>query len=476
MTWTEDGRLLFLGRDDDQIKLRGYRIEPGEIEAALLEHPGIEEAAVVARASGGGAVLVAFVVASGTGGVHGWRERLAARLPQHFVPGRLVEMSSLPRLPNGKIDRRQLAALPLAEPGIPTPGATLGRGERTLVAIWEGLLGRFGLAASDNFFELGGHSLLVIQMLAAIERDLGVTLSAADVFQYPTVRDLARRIEERGGPWVQPYAQLFPIQPAGTAAPFIMVAPDFFTEALATAFRGERPVYGVRGVSLRAEGNRGRWPTLTDLAEEVVAEMRRRFPDRRYLVAGYSFGGWLAIEIVRVLERRGLPVDRLYVIAPMPVDFYRLGPFRVRIDGLDRPLDELGPAAVLRLWLRSNHPVTRPPYRRARQWLTERPWRRLLGLAAGARQRAGLPLTPRLLQADARVERFRLHAQYRPGPVRTPTTFFNPLVTATVAAATWRPYFEGPFAVVGFPDPHDERCVGVAREAVLRHRGDLRRE
>ena len=282
-------------------------------------------------------------------------------------------------------------------------------------------------------------------------------------------------IEERGGSRAQPYTQLFPIQPAGTGAPFIMVAPDFFTEALATVFRGQRPVYGVRGVSLRAEGNRGRWSSMTDLAEEVVAEMRRRFPDHRYLVAGYSFGGWLAIEIVRVLERRGLSVDRLYVIAPMPVDFCRLGPVRVRIDGLERPLSELGTAAALRLWLRSNHPFTRPPYRRARQWLAERPWRRLLALAAGARQRAGLPLTPRLLQADARVERFRLHAHYRPGPVRTPTIFFNPLDTPSNAAATWRPYFTGPFTVHGIPDPHDERSVTAARDAVLQHLGDLRR-
>ncbi len=117
-----------------------------------------------------------------------------------------------------------------------------------------------------------------------------------------------------------------------------------------------------------------------------------------------------------------------------------MGPFRVRIDGLRRPLSEFSAGEILRLYLRGNHPLTRAPYRRARQWLTERPWRRLLSLVGGLRRRAGLPLTPRILQADVRVERFRLHAQYQPGPVRTPTVFFNPSGTPSDAAATWRPY------------------------------------
>ncbi len=110
-----------------------------------------------------------------------------------------------------------------------------------------------------------------------------------------------------------------------------------------------------------------------------------------------------------------MPVERLYLIAPMPVDFYRLGPFRVRIDGLRQPLDELGTLDVLRLYLRSNDPLTRRPYRRGRQWLSERPWRRVLGRLGAIRSAPGLPLTPRLLQADVRVERFELHARLPAG-------------------------------------------------------------
>ncbi len=201
MAWTADGRLLFLGRDDEQIKLRGFRIEPGEIEAALLEHPAIAQAAVVARGAGGGSAragdgepteLVAFVVATGPGGVQEWRQALAGRLPEHMVPSRLVEVPALPTLPNGKVDRRRLRELPLAVERRPVADETVpSTREHALLSLWEGLLGRTGLAVADNFFELGGHSLQVLQMVTAIEQDFEVTLSAADVFQHPTVRDLA---------------------------------------------------------------------------------------------------------------------------------------------------------------------------------------------------------------------------------------------------------------------------------------------
>jgi amino acid adenylation domain-containing protein len=479
MAWTADGRLLFLGRDDEQIKLRGFRIEPGEIEAALLEHPAIEQAAVVARGAGAGSAtagdagplqLVAFVVTRGPGGAQDWRQGLAGRLPEHMVPSRLVEVPALPALPNGKVDRRRLREAPLAAEHRPlTDETVLGTREHALLSLWEGLLGRTGIAVSDNFFELGGHSLQVLQMVTAIEQDFEVTLSAADVFQHPTVRDLAQRIGERRGPLAQDYQHLFPIQPTGRKAPFVIAVPDFFAQALAARFRGERPVYGLRGVSLRPDGNRGRWPTMTDLAEELAGEIRRRFPDTPCVLAGYSFGAWLAIETARVMEARGLPLERLYVIAPMPLDFCRIGPFRVRIAGLRRPLAELSAGHILRLYLRGNHPLTRAPYRRARQWLTERPWRRVLSLAGGLRRRAGLPLTPRLLQADVRAERFRLHAHYQPGPVRTPTVFFNPTGTSSDAAATWRPCFLGTFTVHATPDPHDAASVDAARAVVLQH-------
>ncbi len=327
---------------------------------------------------------------------------------------------------------------------------------------------------NDNFFELGGHSLLVVEMTLAIERDFGVTLSAADVFENPTVEELARRIERRGGSAAPPYRHLFPIQPAGRGMPFIIAVPHFFTQMFAARFRGERPVYGLRGVSLRPEGNRGRWRTMTDLGEDLVQEIRRRFPDETVIMAGYSFGASMAIEAVRVMEELGMAVHRLYLIAPMPEDFYRFGPVRVQLDGLRKPVDELSASEALWLFARGNNPLTRRPYRRAWRWWAIEPWRRLLCGVGRLRKRFGLPLTRRILHADVRVERFRLHAQYRPGCVHTETVIFNAKEAETDAAATWRPYFKGPFTVHEIPDPHlDETSVEASRRVILRHLRDL---
>ena len=125
---------------------------------------------------------------------------------------------------------------------------------------------------------------------------------------------------------------------------------------------------------------------------------------------------------------------------------------------------------ALRRFARANHPLTRRPYRRARRLLAIQPWRRLLCLVGRLRRLAGWPLTPRILHADVRLERFRLHAGYRPGVVRAPTVFFNAREPETDAAATWRPYFAGPFAVHEIPDPHlDEAAIAEVEELLLRH-------
>lgn len=191
-------------------------------------------------------------------------------------------------------------------------------------------------------------------------------------------------------------------------------------------------------------------------------------------MAGYSFGASMAFEAVRLMEARGLPVKRLFLIAPMPVDAYRVGPLRLQIDRLRRPVGELSLSEALRLYARANHPLTRLPYRRAWRWLAIEPWRRLLCAVGRLRRAAGLPLTPRILHADVRVERFRLHSQWRPGIVHTPTVIFNAQETDTDAAATWRPFFRGPFTVHETPDPHlGDASAEAARQVILRYLDEL---
>lgn len=480
VVWTVDGRLLFLGREDEQIKLRGFRIEPAEIEGALRELPTIFEAAVVVRSVDSGMPssaqpvdqqLIAFVETRGAADMVDLQRAMAQRVPTFMVPSRMVELAKLPRLPNGKIDRGGLCEIEInTESPIHREQHITDVREQALISLWEGLLAHTGIGRTDNFFQLGGHSLLVLTMTSAIERDFGVQLSAADVFQNPTVQDLARRIEQFSGSELSPYAHLFPIQPEGERSPFVFCIPHFFSETVARRFRGERPVYGLRGVGMRAEGNLGRWRTMGDLGAELVAEIQRRFPHAPCIVAGYSFGASMAFEAVRLLEQRGVQVHQLYLIAPMPLDFYRVGTLCFQLDGLRKPVDQLSSRELLRLLLNSNHPFTSRPYLRLWRLLVTQPWRHFLCWMGKIRVAMGLPLTSRILHADVRVERFRLHSRYRPGTIRTPTVIFNAKEPATDAAATWRPYFVGPLTVHEIPDPHlDEDSIAAAKKLILKH-------
>ena len=192
--WLPDGTLEFLGRTDDQVKIRGFRIELGEIEAALLEHPEVREAAVLAVSDGlAGRRLVAYVAPDLLEAA--LREHLQARLPDYMVPSAFAGLTTLPLTPNGKVDRRALAAIEVAASptdGYVAPGTAV---EEILAGIWAELLGRPQVGIRDDFFRLGGHSLLATQMLARIRRSLGVELDVRTLFDAPTVESLAREIE-----------------------------------------------------------------------------------------------------------------------------------------------------------------------------------------------------------------------------------------------------------------------------------------
>ncbi|MXV49309.1 non-ribosomal peptide synthetase, partial [Xanthomonas sp. LMG 8993] len=184
--WRDDGRLEYLGRADEQVKLRGHRVELGEIEAALAAVPGIEAAAVLlGRDAAGAARLVAYV-ASAENEAIGWHDHLAVRLPAHMLPSAYVRLDRLPLTANGKIDRRRLpdcgqetqVTRGHVEPSTDT--------ERTLTDIWQQLLGVERVGVEDNFFELGGHSLLAMRMTSAVAARLGRTLPVRVVFEGAT--------------------------------------------------------------------------------------------------------------------------------------------------------------------------------------------------------------------------------------------------------------------------------------------------
>jgi amino acid adenylation domain-containing protein len=216
--WRADGSLEFLGRSDHQVKLRGFRIEPGEIEHVLGQHPAVLEAVVVTRAERPDDVrLVAYVVVDEASTPPDLRAFVRERLPEYMVPNVVVCLPELPRTPNGKVDRGRLPD--------PAPAVSPGSGsrpldgpyERTLADIWCDVLGVEGVGAADNFFSLGGHSLLAMRVVSRLRRELGIELPVRALFERPVLEDLAAAVDRQASAATAPARES--IRPADRSGP-----------------------------------------------------------------------------------------------------------------------------------------------------------------------------------------------------------------------------------------------------------------
>jgi amino acid adenylation domain-containing protein/non-ribosomal peptide synthase protein (TIGR01720 family) len=200
------GELQFLGRMDQQVKVRGFRVELGEVEAVLAAHPGVREAAVLPREdASGGQRLIAFAVPRRPGDpLDDLRPFLAGRLPDYMVPSEIRLLEALPLGPTGKLDRRALKALAPAPAAAAVFVPPRNPVEEGLAAIWSELLGVERVGVGDDFFALGGHSLLATQLATRVRRQLGVDLPLPRIFELRTLEELAREVlartlEEAGG-------------------------------------------------------------------------------------------------------------------------------------------------------------------------------------------------------------------------------------------------------------------------------------
>jgi amino acid adenylation domain-containing protein len=312
-----DGELEYLGRADQQIKLRGYRIETGEIEAALLDHPAVRQCAVVVRdRSGdpGDRRLVAYVVAGGAAA--DLRAHLARRLPAHMVPSAFVALERLPLTAQGKLDR---AALP--EPGrarVDAAEEPRTDTERALAQIWSQALHVDRVGRRDSFFELGGHSLLALQVVARARR-AGIAIDAAAMIECPTLADLAARAHASPAPRPATRSPLVAIQPAGARPPLYCVHPlgghALCFRDLSVRLGPDQPLYGLEAVGL--DGQEQPLERIEDMAARYLAAVRERQPAGPYTLAGWSFGGLVALEMAQQLRRQREHARLLVFDTPM---------------------------------------------------------------------------------------------------------------------------------------------------------------
>ena len=314
-----DGKLEILSRIDRQVKIRGVRIEPGEIAALLNLHPQIQATVVIAREDiPDDKRLVAYFVPTqhSTPTTSELRQHLQQQLPAYMVPSVFVLLSHLPLTPNGKIDTRALPAPDLSGQAS-TPDFVSARDEVEiqLTKIWQLVLGVRSISITDNFFELGGHSLLAIRLFSEIERVWGKNLPLATLFQAQTIEQLAQIIRQEGG--AATYSSLVLMQSGlGTKPPLFCIHPIggnvLEYHALVSHLGTEQPVYGLQSIGLKAK----QLPidSIEAMAAHYISEIQLVQPNGPYLLLGYSFGGIVAFEIAQQLQAQGKHVALLALI------------------------------------------------------------------------------------------------------------------------------------------------------------------
>ena len=313
-----DGNIEFLGRADRQVKVRGYRVEPGEIEAALRQYPSVASAAVVEREQAGQIRLVAYVALNNdqVPKVSELRAFLKEILPDYMIPSAFVVLDGgLPLTPHGKVDRNALLSVDTDRAGLESeflgPRDAL---EMELIGIWEKLLGVHPIGCRDSFFDIGGHSLLAVGLFTRIAEVFGVSLPVATILQAQTVEELAAILRARG--WVPRWSSLVPVQPGGSRPPLFCVHAQsgqvLFYRNLARRLGDGQPVYG-----LQSAGCDGKLPPLRrieDMAAHYLEEVRQLQPDGPYYLLGFCVGAYIAFEMARQLEACGQEVALLAIV------------------------------------------------------------------------------------------------------------------------------------------------------------------
>ncbi len=309
--WRSDGTLELVGRKASRIRLRGYNVEPFEVECELMRQPGVTDAVVLLHdgAAGQEPCLVGYVVAPPDASPSAVREGLAKRLPSYMVPSHIIVLDSFPTASSGKIDRNALPPPDRANACLVAFRTPSDDCERELVAIWQEVLEIPKIGIDDDFFELGGTSLQVLMMFAEIEVRLGLNLSPTTIVKAPTIARLAELIRAARG--IAATQSLVPLRASGTGLPLFLVAPGYYGAMyyrhLLKDLRSDRPVFGLQPPPLDGKHRIPR--TIDSMAADYVAEIRRVQPHGPYFIAGYSFAGRVSFEIAQQLVREGECVD-----------------------------------------------------------------------------------------------------------------------------------------------------------------------
>ncbi|EMC4276341.1 AMP-binding protein, partial [Cronobacter sakazakii] len=323
--WLPDGAVEYLGRSDDQLKIRGQRIEPGEIDRVMLSLPDVAQAVTHAcvlnshaETGGDARQLVGYLVsASGaTLDVAALRARLSELLPAHMVPVTLLQLPALPLSANGKLDRK---ALPLPQLAVREPGRAVAPGSETAIArAFSELLGVEVTDAQADFFALGGHSLLAMRLAARLTRELERTVTVGQVMVASTVEKLAAAVAEQRDAQAG-FGAILPLREGNGPTLFCFHPASGFAWQFSVLQRWLSPRWAITGIqSPRPDGPMQQCASVDELCDRHYATLREQQPHGPYWLFGYSLGGTIAHGVAARLQAAGEEVAFLGLLDTWP--------------------------------------------------------------------------------------------------------------------------------------------------------------
>lgn len=313
-----DGAIEFVGRVDRQVKVRGFRIQLEEVEAAFGTHPAVTAAVVDVDHGPDGVTLAAFIEATDVD-ERELRRYLEAQVSSHMIPSTIVVVPRLQLTANGKLDRSALDGL--RRPAVVASAATTAPISGPMLDIWTRFVGGDANSADESFFDLGGYSLLAVRMLAAIRHELGVDLPLSTIFEHQTLRELSALVEgQRRTMGNHTHPGLFVSMRPGTEPALYLVHSGnghvFDYERLAAHLPAGRAVVGVIAKGL--DGHEAWDQSIEEMAATYVESIIARSAGAPVVVGGFSSGGIVAFEMARQLVARGHPVEGLILFDPTP--------------------------------------------------------------------------------------------------------------------------------------------------------------
>jgi len=320
--WLPAGNIEYSGRIDQQVKVRGFRIECGEIESVLKEQETIENALVIAETIKESTQLIAFLVPAAPGSppehpidIGQLKKALQAKLPDYMIPSAFVSLDKIPLTPGGKIDRKALTKQNIEPTESRAYMAPETETEKELSKIWEKVLGVQPIGIKDNFFDLGGHSLLSVRLMAEIHKKFGKDLPISTLFQAPNIGEQGNMLDMEIEKAHEPWTPLVSIKPEGNKTPFFCVHPVggnvLSYNELANQFGNQYPFYGLQSPGLNGADHPGSIEGLASIYIEAIRKIQHHGP---YQLGGWSMGGLIAYEMAQQLEQAGEEIGLVALI------------------------------------------------------------------------------------------------------------------------------------------------------------------